>query len=321
MTTTPKRELSATKRALLEQRLGSRLDEPTRVPSSRIPRRPRGSAPPMSFAQERVWFMEQYAPGTAAYAIPIAVRLRGALDVSALKHAIDRLVSRHEALRMTFPATVDGRPEARVAEAVEVPLDVVTPPAGRTGQVYDMLRSAAAEPFDLATGPLLRSLLASLADDEHVLVLAGHHIVGDGWSSDVLVRELVELYRAAVTGRPAELAELPIQYGDFALWQREQLAGPGFGRHRRYWTGQLAGVPSLNLPADRPRPPTQRFDGATHRFAIDAQLATALAGLGRAHGATLFMTLLAGYQACWLDTAASTTSRWVRRSRAGPGRR
>ena len=297
MTTTPKRELSATKRALLEQRLGPRLDERAAAPPSRIPRRPPGSAPPMSFAQERVWFMEQYAPGTAAYAIPIAVRLRGPFDVSALQRAIGRLISRHEALRMTFPATVDGRPEARVAEAAEVPLVVVAPPAGGTRQVYDVLRAAAAEPFDLATGPLLRALLTSLADDDHVLVLAGHHIVGDGWSSDVLVRELVELYRAAVTGRPAELAELPIQYGDFARWQREQLAGPGFDRHRRYWTGQLAGVPPLNLPADQPRPPAQRFDGATHRFAIDPQLATALAGLGRAHGATFFMTLLAGYQA------------------------
>jgi hypothetical protein len=297
MTTMPERELSATKRALLEQRLGPRLDERTVTPLSRIPRRPPGSAPPMSFAQERVWFMEQYAPGTAAYAIPIAVRLRGTLDVPALERAIGRLVSRHEALRMTFPATVDGRPEVRVAEAVEVPLEVVAPPAGPPGQAYDVLRAAAAEPFDLAAGPLLRPLLTSLSDDDHVLVLAGHHIVGDGWSSDVLVRELVELYRAAVTGRPAELAELPIQYGDFARWQREQLAGPGFDRHRRYWTGQLAGVPPLDLPADRPRPPTQRFDGATHRFAIDAQLAAALAGFGRAHGATLFMTLLAGYQA------------------------
>jgi amino acid adenylation domain-containing protein len=297
MTTTPNRELSPAKRALLEQRLAGQVRPRAhdRLPV-RVPRRPTGTPPPMSFAQERVWFMEQYAPGTAAYAIPIAVRLRGALDVAALGRAIDGLAARHEALRMTFPSTVDGRPEVRVAGTVHVPLTVVAPPAGWSGPVDDLLRAAAAKPFDLATGPLLRALLAAGGGEDHVLVLAGHHIIGDGWSSDILVRELLELYRADVAGRPAVLAELPIQYGDFARWQRAQLAGPDFDGHRRYWTEQLAGVPPLDLPTDRARPPTQRFDGAMHRFTLDPGLTAALTDLGRAHGATLFMTLLAGYQ-------------------------
>ena len=248
--------------SLLAARIAVRLSD---VIGSEVPIHAHPAAPAWLRAADVVragagWFMEQYAPGTAAYAIPIAVRLRGPFDVSALQRAIGGLISRHEALRMTFPATVDGRPEARVAEAAEVPLVVVAPPAGGTRQVYDVLRAAAAEPFDLATGPLLRALLTSLADDDHVLVLAGHHIVGDGWSSDVLVRELVELYRAAVTGRPAELAELPIQYGDFARWQREQLAAglrpapPVLDRA----AGRRAPAEPAGRPAAPPRPALRR---------------------------------------------------------------
>ena len=297
MTTTPKRELSATKRALLEQRLGRAPGRTAAAPPSRIPGARPGSAPPMSFAQERVWFMEQYAPGTAAYAIPIAVRLRGPFDTSALQRAIDRLVSRHEALRMTFPATVDGRPRS----------------PRRRG------RRGAAGRRDTTGGPDQAGVRHAACRGRGTVrpcyrpaATLAAHVAGRRRpcacprGSPYRRRRLVQRRAGARAcralpggrnGQPAELAELPIQYGDFALWQREQLAGPGFDRHRRYWTGQLAGVPPLNLPADRPRPPTQRFEGATHRFAIDAQLATALAGLGRAHGATLFMTLLAGYQA------------------------
>ncbi|MBO3750156.1 amino acid adenylation domain-containing protein [Streptosporangiaceae bacterium NEAU-GS5] len=281
--------LSESKRALLEQRLRRRpADGPPR-----IPRRPAGAAPPLSFAQERVWFMEQYAPGTAAYAVPIAVRLRGPLDTEALRRALDGVTDRHETLRMSFPAGPDGSPEVRVADAVRIPLEVVDAPAD---EVRELLRTRAAEPFDLARGPLLRALLAVLGEDDHLLVLAGHHIAGDGWSSDVLLGDLIALYRAESTGVPAALPEPPVQYGDFARWQREQLAGPGFERHRRYWAGRLADVPALELPADHPRPKAQRFEGATHRFDLDPELGGALGRLSRVHGATLFMTLLAAYQ-------------------------
>src|SRR5690242_3818580 len=206
MTTTPKRELSATKRALLEQRLGPRLEERAVAPPSRIPRRPPGSAPPLSFAQERVWFMEQYAPGTAAYATPIVVHLRGELDEDALQRALDAVALRHEPLRTTFPATADGRPRVRIG-AAGLPVERVE--AGPEG-VLAVLRAAAARPFDLAGGPLMRVLLARLGDRDHLLALAGHHVIGDGWSSDVLVADLMELYRSARTGAPARLPELPL---------------------------------------------------------------------------------------------------------------
>jgi len=281
VTTTSER--SATKRALLDQRLRGFAADGT----PRIPRRPAGVASPLSFAQERVWFMEQYAPGTAAYAIPIVIRLRGPLNRTALQAALDAVVARHETLRMTFPSTVDGRPEVRIAASLTIPIQ---PVHGDEGEVRDAFRVAAVRPFDLERGPLLRALLASLGENEHLLVLAGHHLIGDGWSHEVLLRDLMAFYRAA------RVPDLSVQYGDYARWQRDRLAGGGLDRHREYWTAALAGLPALELPTDRPRPSVRRFEGAAHRFTLDAELSAALAGLGRAHGATPFMTLLAAYQ-------------------------
>jgi amino acid adenylation domain-containing protein len=283
---------SAAKQALLEQRL-RRAAQP-RAP--RIPRRPDGEAPPLSFAQERLWFMEQFAPGTAAYGVPLMLRLGPDYDHAAMRTALRELTERHECLRMRFPATPDGQPTV-----------VIDPPTTADLPVRDVADDAAAQeaiaeastkPFDLDTGPLLRAqVLRVTGDNDHVVLLDMHHAITDGWSNDVLLADLAALYRARRDGGTAELPELPVGYGDFARWQRELMAGDGARGHVDYWLERLRGVPALELPTDAPRPATQTYDGASGHFDLDAELVTALTDLGRRHRATLFMVMLAGYQA------------------------
>ncbi|NUR86394.1 MAG: non-ribosomal peptide synthetase, partial [Nonomuraea sp.] len=263
--------LSEAKRALLAKRLrnrGARTIEP----------RPDGSAPPLSHAQERLWFLEEYAPGSTAYTVPLTVRLSGPLDEPALAAAMERLVARHEALRMRFPTTDDGRPELtfgdgyllRSAEAADVDAAVEL--------VAEELRT----PFDLAAGPLLKALLVTIGPQDHVLLLAAHHIVVDGWSSDILLRDLLAL----LDGEEPE--PLPIGFGDYAAWE----AGRDYGRELDYWSDRLAGLPALDLPTDLPRPPVRGDAGRGVAVRIDAET---VAGLARLDG-TLYMTLLAAFQ-------------------------
>ncbi len=289
---------SDAKRALLERRL-----KRTTAVRRGIDRRPSGSAPPLSYAQERLWFMEQFAPGTSAYGVPLLLRLGPGFDADAMVTALSELTARHESLRMRFPSTEDGRPTVVVEPVGVVPLPVVDVPDERAAQAR--LAADAARPFDLAAGPLLRVEVlrvggsgadgptASAAD--HIVLIDLHHIVTDGWSNETLLAELAELYRAYRDGRPHTLGPAPVRYGDFAGWQRARMDGPGAQRDLTYWLGQLAGVPALELPTDAPRPATQTFDGASHRFRLDNALVTGLTELGRTHRATLFMTLLAGY--------------------------
>ncbi|WP_447009228.1 non-ribosomal peptide synthase/polyketide synthase [Saccharothrix hoggarensis] len=227
---------------------------------------------PLSFAQQRLWFLDQFSPGGTEYVTPLAVRLRGELDVPRLERALTALVARHEALRTTFPA-VDGLPVA----VVRPPSDVVLP------VVEDL---PAVEPFDLAEGPLFRPALARLAPDDHVLALTMHHIITDGWSGGVLMSDLAALYGGE------ELPRLPIRYGDFAAWQREQ----PLDAQLDYWRGRLADVPALELPADRPRPPVQTTAGAQTEFVVPAPVADRLRELARAVDGTLFTALVAACQ-------------------------
>ncbi|HEX9942196.1 MAG TPA: amino acid adenylation domain-containing protein [Thermoanaerobaculia bacterium] len=269
---------------------------------SRIPRRPPGTdIIPLSFAQERLWFLDRLQPGGAAYNVPLALSSRGALDPAALAAALGEVVRRHEALRTTFRET--GRR----------PVQVVSPPGPFAVPLVDLsalpapVRAAEARQlagvegrwaFDLERGPLLRATLLRLGPAEHALLLNMHHIVSDGWSMGVLVREIGALYPAALQGSPSPLPELSIQYPDFALWQRRWLTGEVLERQLVYWRERLAGAPaSLDLPADRSRPAVQSFRGARARFAFGPDLTRALHALGRRHDATLFMTLLAGFQA------------------------
>ncbi|TDC38948.1 amino acid adenylation domain-containing protein [Micromonospora sp. 15K316] len=275
----------AARQALIAQRLRRRQ---AAAPAARITVRPPDAEVPLSYAQERVWFMDQLAPGEAAYHIAVPMRVRGPLHVPALRAALDGLTRRHESLRTRFPADADGRPTVVVDETVEVPLTIVEAPDEAAAQA--LVEAAAAEPFDLARGPLLRALLIRLSPEEHVLFLGKHHIVGDGWSVDLLLRDLVTFYRG---GEPPAL---PVQYGDFAVWEAGELAGPAAHGHLEWWKQRLAGITPLELPLDLPRPATQTYRGDFVEFTLDKATTDGLHALTRAYGGTLFMTLLAAYQ-------------------------
>ncbi|GAA3804735.1 hypothetical protein GCM10022226_25780 [Sphaerisporangium flaviroseum] len=281
-------ELSAAKQALLARRLRRRAAVPT------IPARPSNIAPPLSHAQERFWFLEQYVPGTAAYVVPFSVRLTGDLDESCLIRALTDVVARHESLRTRFLTTHDGRPEVVVDDESRVRLRVAE--AGDEERARELVHEEIARPFDLENGPLLRALLVRIGPRDHVLLLTMHHAVTDGWSCDILIREILTLHDDHRSGRPGALPPLPVQYGDYAIWQRARTGSPGHDRDVTYWKGRLSGLAPLELPADLPRPATQRFDGAEHGFPLDAELVSSIVRLGDAHGATPYMTLMAAFQ-------------------------
>jgi amino acid adenylation domain-containing protein len=265
-----------------------------------IERVDRGARLPLSYAQQRLWFLEQMGELGGTYHVPQRLRLRGALDRAALVRALDRLVARHEALRTTF-AVVDGEPEQRIGPDTSRFHLVEHDLCGRPGARSELLRIAREEAdarFDLERGPLIRGRLVRLAEDDHVLLLTMHHVVSDAWSMRVLVDELGRLYGAFRAGRPDPLPALPVQYADYAAWQRRWVEGEVLERQAGYWTRTLAGAPGMiELPADRPRPQRQDHAGASLRVELDAGLTAALNALGRRHGTTLFMTLLAGWAA------------------------
>ncbi|HOR01588.1 MAG TPA: amino acid adenylation domain-containing protein, partial [Anaerolineae bacterium] len=262
---------------------------------------PREGPLALSFAQQRLWFLDQLEPGSPLYNIPGSVRLTGPLQVEALERALGEIVARHEVLRGSF-ASREGQPVQVIAPALDVPLPIIDLRAllgpEREAEALRLAREEAQRPFDLSRGPLVRAMLLRLAAEEHVILLTMHHIVSDGWSLDVLLRELGALYAACAAGRPSPLPPLPVQYADYAAWQRERLAGEALEQQLAYWRQQLAGAPpTLDLPTDRPRPATQSFHGAHRAFALPDALAQALSALSRGEGATLFMTLLAAFQA------------------------
>jgi amino acid adenylation domain-containing protein len=264
-----------------------------------VVRVPRGQSLPLSFAQQRLWFLDQLEPGGTAYNIPYAVRLQGALDTAALTRALSEIVRRHEALRTTF-ALSDAQPVQIITPArpLDLPLtdlrELVAPE--REAEAMRALREEAGLPFDLARGPLVRARLLRTGELEHLLALTLHHIVFDASSIPVLMREMTILYEAYAAGEESPLAELPVQYADFAHWQRAALQGETLERHLGYWRTQLEGAPMLDLPTDRPRPPYQTYDGARISFRLEDSLAHALGELNRREGVTMFMTLLAAFK-------------------------
>ncbi|ARN83875.1 hypothetical protein B1812_21565 (plasmid) [Methylocystis bryophila] len=273
--------------------------------SPEVRRAEREGSLPLSFAQRRLWFMEQLSPGEASYNVPAALRLLGELNVAAFSLAVNAIVQRHEALRTTFVVR-DGVAAQVIAPALELAAPVVDlsglDQAAQEVEAQRLLSEAARRPFDLAVGPLLRVLVLDLGfrpatgEREHIVAFTLHHIVTDGWSTDVLLREFVTLYEAFAAGRPSPLPDLSIQYADYAVWQRDWLAGAVLDRQLAYWRERLAGAPALNLPTDRPRPAVQDHAGATYGFEVPQRVAEGLARLGRREGATLFMVLLAGFQ-------------------------
>ncbi|CAJ5833566.1 non-ribosomal peptide synthetase [Burkholderia pseudomallei] len=270
-----------------------------RARDAAIPKAARGEPAPMSFAQQRLWFLARMGGLGDAYHMPIAVRLRGALDVDALQRALSRIVSRHDALRTTF-ALEGEQPVQRVhaddGAGLRLRIDDLRGCADAGARRARILAGQASEPFDLARGPLVRGALVREADDVHTLCVTIHHIVSDGWSIDVFRRELSELYRAFAGGRPDPLPPLPVQYADYAAWQQRGIGGAALHAQAEYWRDALAGAPTLlELPTDRPRPPQPDYAGATVGLALDAPLTAGLRALARRHGATLFMTVFAAW--------------------------
>jgi amino acid adenylation domain-containing protein len=255
---------------------------------------------PLSFAQARLWFLDRIAPGNSAYNISAAVRLTGVLNVPALQQSFNEIVRRHEALRTTF-AMGNEQPIQVIAPSMALPLPIVDwrelPEAEQQAEIQRLAVEEAQRPFDLERDLLLRATLLQLSETEHILLLTMHHIVSDGWSMGVLVREVAALYEAFTRGEPSPLPELPIQYADFAVWQRQWLLQKALDAQLTYWKQHLGGAPSrLKLPMERSRPEVQTFRGATSRFVLPKDLSDALATLSRKEGVTLFMLLLAAFQ-------------------------
>ncbi|HVR96505.1 MAG TPA: amino acid adenylation domain-containing protein, partial [Thermoanaerobaculia bacterium] len=258
---------------------------------------PRGGDLPLSFAQQRLWLLDQLEPGGTRYNIPSVLRLTGRLDLPAFAAALDEVVRRHEVLRTTFVLVGDA-PVQVVAPAQRMALPVVDLSGLPEAEAIRLALDEPLRPFDLTAGPLLRVILLRLRAEEHVMLADMHHVVSDGWSVGILVRELGALYRAFLEGRPSPLQDLPIQYVDFAVWQRRWLEGDVLERQLAWWRERLAGAPAvLELPADRPRPAVRSPRGGSVPVRLPAGLGRALAALGHREGTTRFMTLLALFQA------------------------
>ncbi|MCY1023392.1 non-ribosomal peptide synthetase [Pyxidicoccus sp. MSG2] len=271
------------------------------VPEQDLELRPgsHGSDASLSFSQERLWFMEHLHPGTATYNIPIFYRITSRLDVGVLQRALDEVLRRHESLRATFTSTASG-PVARISPPHPFPLSVVDlghlPVDARDEEASRIATEQAHLHIDLRTGPIIRGTLLRVSAQEHRLLLAVHHIVFDGQSLGILMRELRTLYSDFAVGRPASLPALPLRYADFATWQRQWMPGQARERLLPYWRKRLAGAPTLlALPTDRPRPSVQRFKGTRRTFHIPEETALAIDALSRKERTTLFMTLLAGF--------------------------
>lgn len=272
-------------------------DAAAEVEPPKIPRRDPTQPPPLGFAQEQLWFLHQFDPGIRSYHILISLRLSGRLDGAALESSLNEVIRRHEALRTVFRSR-GGRPVQLIQPALVVPLAVRLMPAGgaeeRENTLKRLLEEDADRPFDLEQGPLVRAALIRIADEDHAFQIVSHHIVVDGWSLGVLMREISELYRSRVEGTVAALPELPLQPGDHAAWEHEQARSGALASHLSFWREELAGdLPVLELPSDRPRPPRQSFQGGTHPWSLPRDTFAAFKQLCQRERVTSFMGLLA----------------------------
>jgi hypothetical protein len=254
---------------------------------------------PASFAQQRLWFLNSLAPENPFYNVSAAIRLTGHLNITALEQTFQEIVRRHEVLRTTFEMA-EGQLNQVIVESVTIPLSVVDlrhlAVSEREAAARQQAIAKSQRPFDLTADMLLRVSIFQIDATDHILLLNLHHIIADGWSIGVLVRELGTLYTAFSSGKPSPLPELPIQYADFAHWQREWLQGQ-LESQISYWLKQLANLPGLNLPTDRTRLAVQTYRGATYNFELSKSLTASLETLSQQEGVTLFMTLLAAFQA------------------------
>lgn len=289
-----KANLSTAKKSLLAKLMQGKLQNNT------IPRRQQSDSIPLSFTQERLWFLEQLDPNQPLYNEPTALRLRGVLNIAALEQSLNEIVQRHESLRTTF-TTGNGQSVQIITPSLNLNIPVVSLQSLSTGELENSVQSLAIEeasqPFDLGKDPLLRVKLLQLNETEYVLLLTMHHIICDRWSFAILVQELMTLYQAFSSGQPSSLAELPIQYADYAIWQRHYLTGEVLEQQTSYWEKQLINAPTLlELPTDHPRPPVMSNRGAKLSFKISPELTQALKELSQQEEATLFITLLTAFK-------------------------
>ena len=298
---TPADTISAERRRRLAGLLAAQPDRAAAIKrGDRIARRPSTGPAPLSFAQQRLWFLDRLVPGSPFYNIPIAVRMHARLDPGAVAKTLNEIARRHEALRTTIQQS-DGEPCQVVQPASDVPLvcrDLSQlDPEARVREAEAFATSHGLEPFDLGKGPLVRAAILTLGPSESVFLIALHHIIADGWSLRLLVKEFDALYRGFAGGTPVRLPELAIQYADFAVWQRQRLEQGQFRRQLEYWTMRLADLPTLELPTDFPRRPIQGFAGETLTAMLPRTLAHELREFSRREGVTLFAVLLAGFNA------------------------
>ncbi|MBD2468777.1 non-ribosomal peptide synthetase [Nostoc sp. FACHB-145] len=286
--------------AELAQRVEAVLRDGQQLAAVPIERVTREENLPLSFAQQRLWFLDQLQPGSSAYNLSRAVRLQGQLNLAALEQSFNEIIRRHEALRTAF-VSVDGEPKQVILSEVSITLPVVNlqnlPPEQQEIETKNCAKKQAEYAFDLTTAPLLNALLLQLEEQEYVLLFTIHHIVADGWSAGVIIQELAAFYEFFCTGKSCELPSLPIQYADFAVWQRTQLQKEAFAVQMDYWKQQLSGdLPVLELPIAKPRSKQQTFAGKKQTFVLSPALTNELKALSQKQGVTLFMTLLAAFQ-------------------------
>ena len=289
---------SEAKRHLLEKYLRGDIDHESGSPPG-IPRRSPGAAPRLSFAQERLWFLDQLMPGSPVFNVPMAVRLSRPINIDTLQKAVTGIVCRHEVLRTSF-ITRDGEPAPVISEQCDTTIEVIDltslETAAREKESRRLIEDEARRPFDLSRGLLIRTKLIRISEQESIFLVTMHHIVSDGWSLLIFFKELSTLYDAFASGNSSPLDELPVQYADYALWQREWLRDELIERQLTYWKARLGGqLPVLDLPTDRARPPVQTFAGERVALTLSAGLTDALKALSQRQGATLFMTLLAAF--------------------------
>ncbi|MGV3772896.1 MAG: non-ribosomal peptide synthetase [Verrucomicrobiales bacterium] len=274
------------KRELLEQLMTEELSQSTNIP--------------LSFAQQRLWFLDKLVPNSAAYVIPTVVRLRGKLNIPAFQKALDQVIARHEALRTTF-ITRDGDPIQSIQDPLPLDFPLVdltqVPTNLRQAELHKLIQEEIAKPFDLTKDLMIRAKLVRTDSDEHYLALIIHHIAADEWSMKVLFSEWAMLYQAALTNTLANLPELPIQYADFSMWQREWLQGETLEEQLAYWRQQLKGASVLSLPTDHPRPATQSYKGTITQHLCSNDLKESLKQLAKKEGTTLYTVMLSGFKA------------------------
>ncbi len=290
-------QLSVVKQTLLKKRLRGNFDSNAQL--QLIHRRSQRGSAPLSFAQQRMWFLYQLEPNSAAYNQAASIHITGSLDLAVLEQSLNEIVRRHETLRTTF-AIAEGESVQIIAPTLTMTLPIIDlrqlPEVEREQEVQRRTTQEVQQLFDLEQGPLLRSIVLHLTETEYLLQVTMHHIITDGWTWGVLVHELVALYEAFSIGKPSTLPELPIQYADYAVWQRQWLAGEVLETQVAYWKQQLYELPTLQLPTDRPRPTVQTFRGARQTLMLPKALSEELKVLSQQSGITLFMLLLATFK-------------------------